>query len=120
MCIYIHIQSYYLCKHRFAILGHHGALVTVKGHKVTMKGLLWMLQNIEELSGTPLKDTSEVPRNQRSANGCRQNASKLDLKDQKRRKAVHRRWHMHYVQCTKTNLLTKNKSRNWQHSSSRK
>lgn len=61
----------YLCEHRFAVLGHHGALVTVERHKVTVEGLLWMLQNIEQLSGAPLKNTSKVSWNQRPTDGCR-------------------------------------------------
>lgn len=33
----------YLGEHRFSILGHHSALVTVERHKVTVKGLFRML-----------------------------------------------------------------------------
>lgn len=61
----------HLCEHGFAILSHHGALVAVEGYKVTVERLLWVLQNIEQLSGTPLENAPEVSWNQCPADGCR-------------------------------------------------
>lgn len=66
----IRIQTVYLCKHGLAVLGDHGALVTVQGHKVTVEGLLGVLEHVEQLSGAPFKDTPEVARDQGPANGC--------------------------------------------------
>lgn len=37
------LYELHLCEHGFAILGHHGALIAVKGHKITVEGFLWML-----------------------------------------------------------------------------
>ena len=62
------IANTHLCKHGLSILGDHGALITVKGDKVIVEGLLGMFQHIVELSGTALKYTPEVPRDQRPAN----------------------------------------------------
>lgn len=64
--------SPYLCEHGFAVLGHHGALVAVERHKVTVEGLLWVLQNVEQLGGPAFKNTPKVAWNQRPADGCRQ------------------------------------------------
>lgn len=58
----------HLCEHGFSILGDHGALITVKGDKVIVKGLLRVLQHVVQLSGTAFKYTSEVPRNQSPTN----------------------------------------------------
>lgn len=60
----------HLREHGFAILGDHGALIAVKGHKITVEGLLGMLQHVEKLSGAPFKNTPEVSWDQRPANGC--------------------------------------------------
>lgn len=35
-----------LGEHGFAVLGHHAALVTIKGHKVAMECLLGVLKHI--------------------------------------------------------------------------
>ena len=64
------IQTVYLCEHGLAVLGDHGALVTVQGHKVTVEGLLGVLEHVEQLSGAPFEDTPEVARDQGPANGC--------------------------------------------------
>lgn len=64
-------REQHLREHGFAILGHHGALVAVEWHKVTVERLLWVLQNIEQLSGASLENTPKVSWNQRPANGCR-------------------------------------------------
>lgn len=58
-----------LCEHGFAVLGDHGALVAVQRHKVTVEGLLRVLQNIEQLGGAALKNTSKVSWDQSPADG---------------------------------------------------
>lgn len=58
----------HLCEHGLSILGDHGTLITVKGDKVIVEGLLGMFQHIVELSGAALEYTPEVPWNQRPAN----------------------------------------------------
>ena len=58
----------HLCEHGLSILSNHGALITVKGDKVIVEGLLGMFQHVVELSGTALKYTPEVPWNQRPTN----------------------------------------------------
>lgn len=60
-----------LGEHGFAVLGHHAALVTVKGNKVAVKCLLGVLKHIVELCSTPLEDAAEVAWDQGPANGCR-------------------------------------------------
>lgn len=58
----------HLCEHGLAVLGDHGALITVEGDKVAVEGLLGVFQHVVELSGAPFEYTPEVPRNQRPAN----------------------------------------------------
>ena len=60
----------YLRKHGLSILCHHGALIAIQRHKVVVKGLLGMLQDIKELCGSPFKDTPEVSGNQCPTNSC--------------------------------------------------
>lgn len=59
----------YLGEHGFAVLGHHAALVAVKGNEVAVECLLGMLKHIVELCSTPLKDAAEVAWDQGPANG---------------------------------------------------
>lgn len=66
--IIVRDENTHLCEHGFSILGDHGTLITVKGDKVIVEGLLGMFQHIVELSGTTLEYTPEVPWNQRPAN----------------------------------------------------
>lgn len=69
LCLYVHTHKHtHLCEHGLSILGDHGTLITVKGDKVIVEGLLWVFQYIVELSRPALKYTPEVPRNQRPAN----------------------------------------------------
>lgn len=57
----------YLGEHGFAVLGDHGALVTVQRDKVVVEGLLGVLEHVVELCGPPFKDAAEVTGNQSPA-----------------------------------------------------
>ena len=72
-----------LGKHRFAMLGHHAALVTVEGNKVAVECFLGVLKYIVELCSTPLKDAAEVAWDQGPANGCRDGTNSSEQKDLK-------------------------------------
>ena len=69
-----------LGEHGFAVLGHHAALVAVKGNEVAVECLLGMLKHIVELCSTPLKDAAEVARDQGPANGCRDGTNSSEQK----------------------------------------
>lgn len=58
-----------LGKHGFAMLGHHAALVTVKGHEVAVECLLGVLKYVIQLRSPPLENASEVAWYQGPANG---------------------------------------------------
>lgn len=60
-------RSRYLGEHGFAVLGDHGALVTVQRDEVVVEGLLGVLEHVVELRGPPFKDAAEVTRNQSPA-----------------------------------------------------
>lgn len=74
----------YLREHRFAVLGNHGALVTVERYKVTVKGLLWMLQDVEQFRGAPLVDTPKVSWNQRPSDGYEQTKESVNYKSKRK------------------------------------
>lgn len=63
-----HERFQYLGEHGLAVLGDHGALVTVQRDKVVVEGLLGVLEHIVELCGPPFEDAAEVARNQSPAN----------------------------------------------------
>lgn len=65
-------RQQHLREHGFPVLSHHGALVAVEGDKVTVEGLLRVLQNVEQLSGAPFENAPKVSWNQCPADGCRQ------------------------------------------------
>lgn len=67
-----------LGEHGLAVLGHHAALITVKGHKVAVECLLGVLKHIVQLRSTPLKDAAEVAWDQGPANGCRSRTNSLE------------------------------------------
>lgn len=57
----------YLGEHGFAVLGDHGALVTVQRDEVVVEGLLGVLEHVVELCGPSFKDAAEVTGNQSPA-----------------------------------------------------
>lgn len=77
-----------LGEHGFAVLGHHAALVTVKGHEVAVECLLGMLKYIVQLRSTPLKNAAEVAWDQGPANGY---GDRTYFSEQKCFKEVHGR-----------------------------
>lgn len=59
-CIATYLSPTHLCEHGLSILCDHSALITVKGHKVIVEGLLGMFQHVVQLSGAALEYTPEV------------------------------------------------------------
>lgn len=74
----------HLCEHGLSILGDHGALITVKGDKVVVEGLLGMFEHIVELGGTALEYTPEVPWNQRPTNCFRSGERRQERREMER------------------------------------